>query len=182
LVGLGAANAASIIYTDTATASGTIGAAVFTDQTVSVSFYGDTANVTEPNPSFYANSVGNAFITIGTGGAIAFTDSMQFFDNQTVGAAGIGDLAVGSVLDTYSTYFGMYTGSTAIGPLGGASFAETSYDFGTVDGTLNFTSFSSTSTFTATTASVTPEPSSLVLLATGIACAAGWQRRRLFTV
>ena len=87
------ANAIPVLYTDSATASGTIGSTTFTNQLVTVNFRGDTTGVAG-GAGFYANTAGMGYLTIGNGANIAFTDSIQFFDNQSFngsGAAGLGD-------------------------------------------------------------------------------------------
>lgn len=172
-----AARAQSILYTVQDTASGTIGSQSFTGQNITVQFAGDISNIAG-SPGFYTNTPGVGTINIPSLGTFTFTDGTYFFDNQSVGAAGIADSSVGSILDTFNTAFDSYTGNSSIGPLSGNVFYASSYDFNTTGGVLNFSSAGQTSTLTAST-SATPEPSSLALLGSGVLGLAGIIRRRL---
>ncbi len=177
-----AANATPVLYSDSAIASGTIGPTTFTNQLVTIDFRANTNGVS-CSPAFCEDSTGVGYLTIGNSVNILFTDSIDFFDNQSygqTGVAGIGDLTNGSILDTENNTFETYTGTTAIGPLSGTSFYRTDLTYGTVAGNLNFTSVANTSTFTAAfvPTTTTPEPSSFVLLGSGIAALAGAARRR----
>lgn len=188
-LGVSAANAATITYTEVATASGFLNNISFVNQTVTVTLVADTANVIGwgTPPSYYTNNGGPSFVTIGSGSAIPFTDTIMLYDSQIfngTGIVGLIDATVGTeVLTTIANPFATYTASTAIGPVTGGLGAVLNRSYGTVSGALVFTSESANSTFTATVSpnsvAATPEPSSLALLSTGIVGVAGLMRRRL---
>jgi hypothetical protein len=156
------ANADGITYTESVTATGSIGATIFTNALVTITFVGDTSNVTG-SPGFFSNSVGTAALTIGGIGPFTFTGSLRVFDNQGGSVAGIE--AGANILDTLNPAFGTYGLTTAIGPLTGSPLFNSGLSFGTTGGNLIFTNVGANSTFSA----VTPEPSSLLLLGTAIA-------------
>ena len=67
----------------------------------------------------------------------------------------------------FNAVFGGYDLTTAIGPVSGSPFIRPDLSFGTGLGDLNITSINGDSTFTATTSTV-PEPTSLLLLGSGL--------------
>jgi hypothetical protein len=156
------ADATQITYTDQGTISGSLGASAFTNALVTVSFTGDTANVTG-GLGFWSNSVGTATVTVAGVGTATFTDSMFAFDNQSARFAGIASQA-GSVLDTdTSPLFDTYDLKTAIGPVTGAVFFRPDLTYGTTLGSLHFASVTGDTTFTATTGvAAVPEPSTIL--------------------
>lgn len=176
--GSAAAFAGTITYTESATATGTIGGAAYTDALVTLTLVGDTANVTGGG-GFFTNTVGTFMLSIAGVGSGTFTDSgMEVFDNQGAIAAGFGDLgAGGSVLDTFDAAFGAYDLTTAIGPITGANFIRPDLTYGTTLGAFTIAA-AGLSTFTATT-TATPEPGSLMLLGSGVIGLAGLLRRKM---
>ncbi len=174
----GQAHASPITYTESATASGTLGAQSFTDALVTLTLNGDTSNVTGGS-GFFSNSVGTFTVDVAGIGTATFTDSMQVFDNQGSIAAGFGDNTQGgSVLDTFDATFATYDLTTAIGPITNSNFIRPDLTFATTLGGFNIQS-AGLATFTASTAAVAaPEPASLTLLGLGIASLAGYRLRR----
>ena len=164
---------------------------------VTVTFTGDTSNLiynstgydgtigrgipVYGDPLYYI--LGTATIQIGSLGTFTITDPVEFFDNQVTSIAGIGVATSGGdgrvILATENAAFGSYTGSTSIGPLSGpVSPLEVGFD--TSDGYTvlipgSYTGANVPSTLTAT---VTPEPSSIALLGTGMFGIAGVVRKR----
>ncbi len=174
LVAAVSAHAAPITYTVTDTATGTLGSTAFTNALITVSFTGDTSNVTGSG-TFYTNSIGTGTVQVGSGLLATFTAGPTFFDNQSfsrngaiTGAAGIG-ANNGSILDTFSDIFKTYNGTSAIGPITGPVFYNSGVAFSTTGGNFIIDSAGANSTFTAALGtSMTPEPSSLALLGTGL--------------
>lgn len=181
LGGVGQLQAEPITYTDSAIATGTLGSNSFTNALVTITFTGNTANVTGGG-GFFTNTVGTVTVTVAGIGTATFTDSMDAFVNQTYSppAAGISDLTqAGSVLDTLNAIFASYNLSTSIGPITGDSFIRPDLTFGTTSGGLNLRS-AGNSTFTASIAAV-PEPTSVVVFGMATFAGAvycGWRRRK----
>ena len=172
------ANADAITYTETGTATGSIGATNFTTALVTITFAGDTSNVSGAS-GLFSNPVGTATVTIGGIGTFAFTDSLYVFDNQPFSVVGISDSTLNDILDTIgSPAFSTYDLTSAIGPVTGLSGFNQGSTYGTSGGLLAFNDMSANSTFAATTATV-PEPSSLVLLGAAIAGLLMLRRGRL---
>lgn len=173
------ANADAITYTESGTATGSIGATNFTNALVTITFAGDTSNVSGVS-GLFTNPVGTATVTIGGIGAFAFTDSLYVFDNQPYSVVGISDSTLNDILDTFgNSAFGTYDLTTALGPVTGLSGFNLGSSYGTSGGGLVFGDMSANSTFAATTAAAVPEPSSLVLLGAAMAGLLMLRRGRL---
>jgi hypothetical protein len=172
----GQARADVITYTESDTATGSIGATAFTGATVTITLVGSTTGVVS------SSEVSGALVNIGPGtisisgiaGSIDFTDPLDVFQyGLTGGAVGIGQSSAGDlgadILDTLGSAFETYDLATAFGPSTGSAATNLDYAFATADGALTFSSIGDDSTFTATTGAVaTPEPSSLLLLGAGL--------------
>ena len=172
--GAGQAFAASITYTEQAVATGTIGSDSFFDVFVTISMTGDTTNVVGGG-GFFQN-FGTMTINIPGIGLATFTGNTAVFDNQSALTVGMADYTLGgSILDTVDNAFATYDLMTAIGPITNSPFFRPDLTYGTTLGGLNFTQMGD-ATFTASTI---PEPSSLLLLGSGIVGLAGVLRRKL---
>jgi hypothetical protein len=161
------AAATAITYTESAIGSGTIGNAQFNDALITISWTGDTTNVQDLG-GFFENDTapGAVLLTIAGFGSAHFTDALYVFDNQggvTVGFAFSGQ----SILDTVSGVFSGYNLMTDIGPITDASFIRPDVSYATDAGLFNLQT-AGNSTFTASTGSGVPEPTTLSLLGIGL--------------
>lgn len=154
-------------YTETITASGTVGNTSFTNELLTLTATGDTSNIFESrtSPVTYQIPVTMTF-SVQNGPSGTFLGSPDVFVNNGFGSAGF---SVGSdILDVYNSVFVTYGLGDSLGEVSGAD-VDTGYTFSTTDGNFALSNANSagTATFSANVASPTPEPSSLVLSASG---------------
>jgi hypothetical protein len=198
------AHAIPITYDISGVASGKIGATTFTNASVELTGLGNTANVT----SLFSGTIfGNPFttftVTIGGVGTATITDPSEIWaipaptDLATVPVVVIGRVDKPPALDSItgigfvgSNTLTGYEGTTGIGPItdaGGIGFpgcGGPSQD-PCIHTTLGLLSFSSNIALPPTTteatfvATITPEPTTLLLLGSGAAALIGLSRFRM---
>ena len=173
IVGTGQARADLITYTETATATGSLGGQAFMDALVTISGTADTADVVG----------GGSVVTLTTTvdvaglGSATFTRTTDAFSQQGPPAAGFSDDATGIiVLGTGNDAFASYGLVSSIGPISGDAVVNSGIAWPTTVGSFEIDSVS-TSAFQATLAAV-PEPSSLALCGLGAVALLGFARRR----
>jgi len=130
----------------------------------------------------YPASVSFSVAGVGSG---TFTSSIDLFVNQGFPGAGIGDYSNGGLdfLDLKDSAFSTYFFGTDIGPIFNAmpDFGYTQGPVGTSLGALNY-SGATNATFTASSdapPAATPEPSSFLLLGSGLVGLVGAIRKKL---
>jgi len=162
----GAASATPITYIETATATGMLGASPFTSALVTLTFSGDTSNVTILGAGFFLNVVGTGTVSVSGVGTATFTDRIGAVLNQGIPFAGFDDDSTALLMLTdVNAAFATYDLGGAFGPIPGTAKVNGSgYFYATTLGNLEFIS-ASDAVFTA---SVAPEPASATLLGVGL--------------
>jgi hypothetical protein len=156
-----------VTHTLTADASGSLGDSNFSDALVTLTFVGDTGNVTNPSSGIFRNPVGTATVTVdGTTATLVAPPQADVFVNQTDSTAGIETFA--RILTVQNSALANYNLTTSIGPLTGTAAGVLDTSFSTSAGFLIITSLASTGTFQATVSTAVPEPASLLLMGLGI--------------
>jgi hypothetical protein len=179
------AHATPITYTLSTTASGELGGVSFTDALVTIAVFSDTADVTSGAGYIYNPGTGGANLSIAGFSPTTFSSSMDVF--YLYGGSyyvGIEDELGPFLFAEVNNGFAGYGLTSALGPLTGATNQDfgTNIDTPTAAGNFFLTSDSGDTTFTATldsTASPTPEPSTICLFGTGALVMLGTARRRL---
>lgn len=167
-----------ITYTETTTASGSLGGATFTNSQVTVSFVGDTASVINPMPGFVLNAVGTASVSVAGGIAATFNAGGQTaFVFQSMNGIGIGAQSRDATVDqggqTYilasnGPAFSAYDLRGPIGPVVGPAVFRPGLAFSTTAGDFILTSGGAVTYAAVTAATAVPEPASLALLSAGL--------------
>jgi PEP-CTERM motif len=162
-----------ITYTDTFTASGSLGGESFTDENVVITINANTEDVTglPSNPAVVATS---SSLKIGSSSATAFLDPIRVQSLFVSGGVVITDTDVSEMVTVYDDAFLGYDLTTSIGPVTSSdSLFAISSAFPTAAGSFQITSYAGspdsplTTVFTARAAPAVPEPSSLMLLSAG---------------
>ena len=172
LMGASSATAATITFTESAIATGSLGASPFVDSLVTLTATGDTSNVL--SGSFSELFVTAVSINVASLGETAtLLGTADVFSCQVCGISstdGITDDSgvVADILDTVSGAFSAYGLTTSIGPITGSSLINPPNSFGTDLGLFQISS-AGNATFTAAVGAGTPEPGTAVLLGLGLA-------------
>jgi PEP-CTERM motif len=168
-----AAHADTVTYSESVTATGTLGKQNFINALVTITGSADTSTITQLGSLFEVITPGSQ-VTVAGIGTFLLTDTIDFFDNSSIGVAGVSD--VDDIIDTRNSAFDTYNLQTAFGPITGGFEGNLGENFSTSGGGLVLTS-AGDSTFQATDSAV-PEPSSFALLGTGILGLAGAALRK----
>lgn len=168
LLGVAAgAQGALITVTDQVTDSGFLDGTPFTNALVTITFQGDTNNVTSSFAVF--SVVGTAAVNVAGLTPDTLTGTLSAYSDNMFESGGI-ETATSVVLATDNAAFATYELNTSLGPLVGQAFVANPSDLPTMGGTFGLDATMNQLTFTATVAgSPVPEPGSMLLLGAGIA-------------
>ena len=173
----------AITYTQTVTGTGVFADHNFNSALVTLTFTGDTANVTPLGSCCLQNIVGIMTVDVQGIGSGTFTDaSMGAVVNPSNEAAGMSDFTRNlAVLFTLNPVFSTYDLASSIGPYSGGASINSTIAFATTIGNFQLNSADGDATFTAVTngSAPVPEPSSLMLFGSSLAGFAGMFRRKL---
>jgi hypothetical protein len=177
-----AAHADIITYTVSGTASGSLDGTAFSNALVTITGSADNSDIFSPLSMIYDNIALTApTLTVAGVGTDTFTDTLVYVSNQNRGIVGVSDMTRNLALFLVnSSALTSYDLSTAVGPVSGTPVTNLGKSFATSLGTFEIDS-ANNPTFTATdnTTPAVPEPSSLLLLTTGMMGFAGAVKRKL---
>jgi hypothetical protein len=178
-----AAHAEPITFTETLTGSSYYGPSAGVTEPITITGYGDTSNVVYSSADDeYTLLLSSATVQMGSGPVETFTGSVEAFeaDGFIAGFEQLSPLDVNiAAVDGFDDPFTNYALNSSISVTDGTQVPASYTLFNTTGGSFDFATFSTTATFSSTVPPAVPEPSSLVLLATGLLGMTEGMRRKL---
>ena len=178
-----AAHAEPITFTETLTGSSYYGPSAGVTEPITITGYGDTSNVVYSSADDeYTLLLSSATVQMGSGPVETFTGSVEAFeaDGFIAGFEQLSPLDVNiAAVDGFDDPFTNYALNSSISVTDGTQVPASYTLFNTTGGSFDFATFSTTATFSSTVPPAVPEPSSLVLLATGLLGITEGMRRKL---
>jgi hypothetical protein len=158
-----------ITYTETDTASGSLGGVAFTNANIVLTESSDTTGVVNLGSGIFHNT-GTVTVSVNGGASVTFTDTTFVVSNNGLESVGFSDATLNrAILFDTDFSFSTYDLTTSIGPITGFATFNPGQSFPTTGGAFILNSVGS-ATFTATTsASAVPEPNSLAVFASAVA-------------
>lgn len=167
----GRAEAGLITYTEQVTGSGSLNGVAFTNQLVTLTFTGDTANIVHNSggsAGFTTNFPATGTLKVGAGATGNFiTDTYGIYSNVNANVGLYDVTRTATILAAQNAAVGNYDLSTAFS-ISGSTFVRGDQTFSTSLGGFVLSSTSTNATFTAVlSGAAVPEPSSLTMCGIG---------------
>ena len=176
--GLGQAQAAEMIFTETATAHGSLNGVTFNNALITITGEADTNGIYTSSPGVYRDNI-QLTLTVQGLGTAHFTDQMAAWSNQNLHFVGFLDLTQnGNALLFVSKISNTgYDLSTPFGPVTGTTGVGNPMTYATDQGSFHLLGPPTAVTFAATLAAV-PEPSTWLMMTGALGGLGAMLRRR----